>query len=88
MTQVIAPFASRYLRIARMLPPHRVGGSRGFELNREQLRTARHMAHDGATAEEIHNALGLICAIDTTRKKLMKANIHYRPRKHGHGRRR
>lgn len=83
MGQVTAPFASRYLRIARVLPDPARGGANRVVLTSKQLCVARHLAHDGATAEEIHNALGLTCTIAVTRKKLLKANIRYRQLKHG-----
>lgn len=76
MTQVVAPFRSRMIRMARAFPTEPgVGGNLPFSLTSEQIKIARHMNWDDASLAEIKAALGVQCCDGTLRKKLNALNI-------------
>jgi hypothetical protein len=63
----------RQLRMARAM----VGGQQHVPTSAE-LKLARHMAQDGASWQQIQDALGWTCTHQTTRIRLSKFNIFIR----------
>lgn len=80
MSHVIAPGRSKsfqlYHTLAKVAPyPH------SAKMLRNQIATAHRMARHGHTTEQIRDALGLTCEVESFRRELKKFNIQPRPPK-------